>query len=296
MMKKKLAIGPVRLAGRCCCWPALLTGCGQKDTAPEVEGRRARRGDHSRARHPGGHRRGHRRARGLPGPSMSSARRRAGSASSVAMWATGVEAGELLAGIEQQVARQGPGSGRGAASGRRVALHHGLQRFPDGTRRFSPATTSPPVTHDNSRLNYQAALADLRNARAGQTLAQRQLNETDIRAPFGGLVAQRLCELGAYINPGQAAVPRGGDIGLAAPAPGHRSARTWPACSRARRCRSPATPWSVASSAAGSGRSRRRRIPQTRTFKVEVVLANPVGGPLRDGLVVPRAIGAGPAA
>ena len=194
-----------------------------------------------------------------------------------------VAAGDLLASLDRDVAREDLARAeatRLAAAARREIACNDFQR--DSTL-FATSDIST-ATFDNSRLQYRAAAAELKSADANLALARRQLDETDIRAPFAGYVSRRFCELGAYLSPGQRVfrlvdidslrlnlgvsqrdVPR-----LAAGAP------------VAVRC--DALPGEVF-------RGRIRSIspeadPATRTFRVEVTLANPPGHPLRDGLVV----------
>jgi RND family efflux transporter MFP subunit len=137
---------------------------------------------------------------------------------------------------------------------------------------------------DASRMSYTSSVADLKASRAARELAARNLRETDIRAPFGGIVTRRFCEIGTFVTPG-APLFRIVDIDslrlvlsvaqqhVAKLEPGHKVA--------------------IVAEALGDQRftGRIRSISpeadkQTRTFPVEAILRNPPRKPLRDGLVV----------
>lgn len=137
---------------------------------------------------------------------------------------------------------------------------------------------------DASQLAYRAASAECDGARARRALAARDLRQADIRAPYSGVISRRYGELGMFVAPGTplfrivnidslrlvlgvaqrdiARLSPGGEVTITAEAFGSRSFK-----------------------------GRIRSIPPeadkaTRTFPVEVILPNPDGQPLRDGLVV----------
>jgi len=147
--------------------------------------------------------------------------------------------------------------------------------------------------YDNSRLVCQAARAEQQSAQAARQLAARDLAETDIRAPFAGYVSRRYNELGGFVSPGMP-VYRIVDID-SLKLPLGVSQQNVPRLQR----NQPVTV--VADALAGrefSGRVRSispEADEMTRTFRVEVILANPTDHPLRDGLVVSAALAlAGP--
>ena len=141
-----------------------------------------------------------------------------------------------------------------------------------------------PAVLESSRMAATAAAGDLKAARAARELTARNLAQADIRAPFAGIVARRFCNLGTYATPGMPLfrVVDLDSLRLSISAGQQDVARV-------RRgsevlVRSEALPGEVF-------RGRVRSIaPQaderTRTFPVEVILANPPDSPLRDGLVV----------
>jgi RND family efflux transporter MFP subunit len=138
--------------------------------------------------------------------------------------------------------------------------------------------------HDNSRLAYAAARAELMSARAARELAARQLAETDIRTPFAGHVSRRYCDVGTYVSLGMPAF-RVVDTD---------SLRLHLGVSQRNVVRLvPGSEVLITVDALGE-RTLRGRIraisPEadelTRTFTVEVILANLTDHALRDGLVV----------
>lgn len=137
---------------------------------------------------------------------------------------------------------------------------------------------------DASRMSYTSSMADLKASSAARELTARNLREADIRAPFGGIVARRFCEIGTFLSPG-APVFRIVDID---------SLRLVLSVAQRHVARlAPGDKVSMAAEALGNQRylGEIRSISpeadkQTRTFPVEVILTNPPGRPLRDGLIV----------
>jgi RND family efflux transporter MFP subunit len=140
------------------------------------------------------------------------------------------------------------------------------------------------AAYDAGHTAYRSALAELKATRAARELAARDLREADIRAPFPGAVSRRYCEIGSYVTPGMplfrivdidslrlvlnvsqrdvADVELGSEVIIAAETFGDRTFM--------------GTIRSIAPEADEA----------TRTFPVEVILANTPDGSLRDGLVV----------
>jgi RND family efflux transporter MFP subunit len=56
--------------------------------------------------------------------------------------------------------------------------------------------------YDQARASYDAARARLHAARAGVTSAREQLEYTLVRAPYAGIVSERLVEVGELVRPG----------------------------------------------------------------------------------------------
>ncbi|MBU1698961.1 MAG: efflux RND transporter periplasmic adaptor subunit [Candidatus Eisenbacteria bacterium] len=140
------------------------------------------------------------------------------------------------------------------------------------------------AVYDNSHLAYRAAEAELLSTKAARELAKRQLDKTDLRAPFKGTLSRRHCDVGTYIVPGQAVyrivdidslrlrlgVSQNDMIQLSV---GKRVLITPDALSD----------WTFD----GKIRSVSPEADEiSHTFSVEVVIPNPPGYPLRDGLVV----------
>lgn len=193
-----------------------------------------------------------------------------------------VRTGDVLASLDTQVIRQTLNQADAALLA--AEAREGLAREDLG--RDSTLVGNGDIAQavfDASRMSYTAALADLKAARAARELAARSLREADMRAPFTGSVARRYVDVGTFITPGMPAfrvvdidslrlvvnvaqhhvgrLSRGSEVSIIIEAlPGLRLAG---------RIRSIAPEADV----------------MTRTFPVEVVLANPPGEPLRSGLV-----------
>ena len=140
------------------------------------------------------------------------------------------------------------------------------------------------AAYDVGLMALRSASADLKAARATRELAAHDLQEGDIRTPFSGVVSRRLCDIGTYVSPG---MPLFRIVNI-------DSLRLLLNVSQTDISRL-SLGTEVEISVEGLGvqvfRGRVRSIaPEadeaTRTFPVEVMLANPEGRPLRDGLVV----------
>lgn len=132
-------------------------------------------------------------------------------------------------------------------------------------------------------MAYTAALAELKAARASRELAGRTLREADIRAPFAGVVSRRHVDVGAYLGPGMPAfrVVDVDSLRLVVNVAQHHVGRltvggsVWITVESMPGQRLAGTIRSIAPEADA----------MTRTFPVEVMVANPPGAPLRSGLI-----------
>jgi len=194
-----------------------------------------------------------------------------------------VSGGEILATVDKKVPRETLNQAEAALMAARAGYEVARVDFQRDSTLHTTGASSPSI-YEKSRLAMTAAQADLRSARAGRELAARHLEDTDIRAPFDGYVSRRACEIGGYVAPG-VAVFRVVDID---------SLRLRLGVSQADVARlRPGANVHISIDALG-GRSFSGRVraispeadEMTRTFAVDVVLANPAGQPLRDGLVV----------
>lgn len=144
--------------------------------------------------------------------------------------------------------------------------------------------------HDTAQAELATARGNLRAAQASLALAERDLRNSELRAPFAGRVATREAERQADLRPGQAVVALDGEgaaeIVLRAPAslvshlvPGARIAVRVPAAEGG-----PYPATVVQSGGRGEG---------GLTFPVLARLDAPPAAPLRSGLVAEAVIPAG---
>ncbi len=192
-----------------------------------------------------------------------------------------VKAGEVLASLDARVPQEALNQARAAllaAEARYALARQDLAR--DST--LYAHGDIPDAAFEASRMAYTAALAERNAARAARELAERNLRETRIRAPFSGVVARRFVDLGTYVTPGMP-VFRVVDIDslrLVLHVAQHHVARV--------------TRGASVRIALDGGESITGRIrsvspeadPLTKTFPVEVVLANTPDRRLRGGQVV----------
>jgi len=194
-----------------------------------------------------------------------------------------VAADDLLAAIDKEVARENLAQVDAQLLAAKARNEMAFNDFRRDSTLFANSDIST-ATYDNSRLTHQASVADLNSTLAARALAKRQLKETDIRAPFAGLISRRYCELGAYIAPGQPMFRMVDidslrlELGVAQRNVAHL------AVDQIVNITCDALP---GHNFTGRLRSISPEADQlTRTFGVEVILTNPVDQPLRDGLVV----------
>jgi len=81
-------------------------------------------------------------------------------------------------------------------------LHAAAQAF-DRSKTLLPRQVISPDSFDKVEAEYKAARADLSRAQAGVDLAGERLAKTRVTAPFPGLVAARMVEIGQMAAPGQ---------------------------------------------------------------------------------------------
>ncbi len=194
-----------------------------------------------------------------------------------------VEAGEVLAMVEKRVARENVNLAKAGIMAAEAAGEVARVDFGRDSTLFYEGTSSEAV-FQRSRMALTAAEANLLSARASLELAERNLEETDIRSPFAGYVSRRDCELGSYVGPGLP-VYRIVDIDSLRVRVGVSQAEV----GRVGRGMKAQVTAEGLSNRVFEGRVRAvspGADEVTRTFAADVVLANRPGLPLRDGMVV----------
>jgi len=198
-----------------------------------------------------------------------------------------VRAGAALASLDKKVMREALNQADAAL----MAAEARYRLAQDDLGRDSTLYATGDIAQailDGSAMATTAALADLKAARAARELAARSLSEADIRAPFSGVVARRHYDVGSYVAPGMPVfrIVAIDSLRLVLNVAQRHVGRL-----------APGGMVSMTADAFGEQRimGRIRSIgpeadAQTRTFPVEVVVANPPGAPLRSGLVVNAAL------
>lgn len=194
-----------------------------------------------------------------------------------------VAGGALLASLDKEVATETLRQADAALLAARARLEVARADFGRDSTLFARGDIAP-AAFEASRMAHTAAQAELQAASAARELATRGLREADIRAPFAGTLSRRYIDPGAFVSPGMPLF-RLVDID---------SLRLVLSVAQNHVGRIAAgSPVEIVVEALGGLRlpARVRSIsPEadalSRTFPVEVILANPPGHPLRDGLVV----------
>ena len=114
-----------------------------------------------------------------------------------------VGAGTLLARIDDRTLRDQFLSAKSGVTTAQSAVNvaaRELERF----TKLRDAGAIADRDYENVRLNHEAAQAQLADAQARLTLAQKQVDDAQVRAPIGGVVSVRQANAGDVVAPGGA--------------------------------------------------------------------------------------------
>jgi len=112
-----------------------------------------------------------------------------------------VEAGELLVRLEDRKARAKLALARAALDSSRARRVVAEQRLARHEKLIAENLVSQE-TFDSIAAEARAAAADEREREAAVALAERELEDYALRAPFGGTVGARLVDIGNYVERG----------------------------------------------------------------------------------------------
>jgi membrane fusion protein (multidrug efflux system) len=189
----------------------------------------------------------------------------------------------LLATIDQDIPRESLRQAEAACMAARARHRVAHQDYQRDSTLFAGRDIAE-AAFELSRMNWVAARAELKSTEAAEALAARRLRDTEIRAPFAGYLARRQAELGQFVS---VATPlfRLVDIDSLRLVLGvsqqsvSRVGRGMPVTIEA-----DALPGRIFRGHVRSVSPEADEV--TRTFSVEVILANPAGHPLKDGMIV----------
>ncbi|MCK4415093.1 MAG: efflux RND transporter periplasmic adaptor subunit [Candidatus Eisenbacteria sp.] len=191
-------------------------------------------------------------------------------------------AGGRLASIDKQVSQETYNQAAAAMIAAVARAHVAREDFVRDSTLHAGGDISQ-AAFDASSMARTTARADLQGARAARALAHRNLTEAEIRAPFAGYVSRRHCEVGTFVSLGMPLfrIVEIDSLRLLISVSQRNIGRIRPGSEVLMR---------VEAFPGEQFRGRIRSIsPEadelTRTFPVEVILPNPPGAPLRDGLV-----------
>jgi RND family efflux transporter MFP subunit len=114
-----------------------------------------------------------------------------------------VRAGEVLAQIDDRTARDGllsARSGFNTAQNAAERAKRDMERF----ERLAQAGAVPDRDLEQARLSNAAAMSQLADAQTRLTMAQKQVEDAQIRSPFAGVVSIRSVSEGDVVSPGTA--------------------------------------------------------------------------------------------
>lgn len=114
-----------------------------------------------------------------------------------------VARGTVLARIDDRTMRDAFLSARGGVNTAQSSLNM-AQRELDRFTKLKEAGAISDREFESVRWNHEAAQSQLADAQARLTLAQKQLDDAQVRAPFGGIVSARTANAGDVVSPGTA--------------------------------------------------------------------------------------------
>jgi RND family efflux transporter MFP subunit len=114
-----------------------------------------------------------------------------------------VARGALLARIDDRTLRDAFLSARGATNTARSTLNL-AQRELDRFTKLKEAGAISEREFETAKLNHESAESQVADAQARLTLAQKQLDDAQVRAPFAGIVSERQVNAGDIVSPGGA--------------------------------------------------------------------------------------------
>ncbi|MEX2381116.1 MAG: efflux RND transporter periplasmic adaptor subunit [Opitutales bacterium] len=112
-----------------------------------------------------------------------------------------VETGEILVELEDEKLRSQIAAREAAVRSAEVRLANARRTF-ERQEELAQHGVVPEDELDRARAELDSAAADLERFEAELGLAQEQLNDMTIRAPFSGAISERLVNKGAYVAPG----------------------------------------------------------------------------------------------
>lgn len=111
--------------------------------------------------------------------------------------------GTLLARIDDRTVRDQFLSARGGVSTAQSSVNM-AQRELDRFTKLKEAGAIADREFETVKWNYEAAESQLADAKARLTLAQKQMDDAQVRAPFGGIISARQTNAGDVVSPGAA--------------------------------------------------------------------------------------------
>lgn len=114
-----------------------------------------------------------------------------------------VARGTLLARIDDRTMRDAFLSARGGVNTAQSSLNM-AQRELDRFTKLRDAGAVSDRDFETVKWNHEAAESQLADAKARLTLAQKQLDDAQVRAPFAGIVSARTANAGDVVSPGGA--------------------------------------------------------------------------------------------
>ena len=116
-----------------------------------------------------------------------------------------VEAGQVLVGLDDELARQALRRAEATETQARSALADAQRRLAEAERLVGDRSIAETEVKSR-RAEVEADEAMLAAAAAGAAEQQAVVERHSVRAPFAGVVAERLTELGEWVSPGDALV------------------------------------------------------------------------------------------
>lgn len=114
-----------------------------------------------------------------------------------------VSAGEIMAVIQAEGIRSQAAGAKAAVAAAQAGLAVGTKNY-ESAKKLAAAGALSDIDLQQAKAGYEAAVAQLAAARAGEAAADEQARRANVTAPFSGDVSVRSANEGEAVNPGQA--------------------------------------------------------------------------------------------
>ncbi len=116
-----------------------------------------------------------------------------------------IETGELLFTVDDELQRQEVESSRQALQEAKTALENNRKNY-ERIKNLFQRGLAPRQRYDDAKTAYDSSKARVEQLRAQLQAAKKQLDEAHLKAPFSGIIGEKLVDPGEMVSPNQSLV------------------------------------------------------------------------------------------